>query len=89
MCDHLRCEKTGQPINPDCHDCLIPADGPSPEMFKEMLTHKRKGLKLAHSPSKLFSLQTKEYKDQPFTAKELDEICNTRYGDDNCGGDSE
>lgn len=33
MCDRLRCEKTGQPINPDCHDCLIPADGPAPEMF--------------------------------------------------------
>lgn len=34
MCDRLRCEKTGQPINPDCHDCLIPSDGPTPEMFR-------------------------------------------------------
>lgn len=34
MCDQLRCEKNGQPVYEDCHDCLIPADGPAPEMFK-------------------------------------------------------
>lgn len=34
MCDRLRCEKNGQPIIDSCRDCLIPADGPLPEMFK-------------------------------------------------------
>jgi len=35
MCDRLRCEKNGQPIIETCNDCLIPADGPSPEMFDD------------------------------------------------------
>lgn len=33
MCDRLRCEKTGQPVDENCEDCLIPADGPDPGMF--------------------------------------------------------
>ena len=32
MCNRLRCEKNGQPV---IEDCLIPADGPQPEMFGE------------------------------------------------------
>lgn len=34
MCDRLRCEKKGQPIIDDCHDCLIPVDGAEQDMFK-------------------------------------------------------
>jgi hypothetical protein len=33
MCNRLRCEKNGEPIVEDCNDCLIPVDGPGPEMF--------------------------------------------------------